>query len=331
MLPQRLGGHYDRAPLPGRIHGLAAWSPLPFHARPTALTLPAGTLVRRVAQILEFPEFGVANVHLSHGQLLNRRQLRWVADVLPPRAAILGDFNMVGAALLPEFADVGPRRATHDCGRILPLRLDRCLVRGLTPRHAAVLPRGGSDHHPILMVLSGRSGAGATRRVDFALSGLISPAPAGGPGSRRASAWPRAMRRDGIGQTDVRSDPHRRKAVSRDPERRAEGREAGGRGRRHRHLHRRAGGRRRGQPDRRRPDRGRRHRDRDGHRAGPARQGHHLQEAPPAEQPPPQRPSPARHRAARRRDQRPGSGRVGADAPVAAQPTRPEAGSEHGT
>jgi endonuclease/exonuclease/phosphatase (EEP) superfamily protein YafD len=152
-LPERLGGHYVRAPLPGRIHGLAAWSPSPFHAGPIALTLPAGTVVRRVAQILEFPDFAVANVHLSHGQWLNRRQLRWIARFLPPRAAILGDFNMVGDALLPGFADVGPRRATHAAARLVPLRLDRCLARGLTRREAAVLPRGGSDHHPILVVL----------------------------------------------------------------------------------------------------------------------------------------------------------------------------------
>ncbi len=151
-LPSLLGGCFSRAPLPGRAHGLAAWSSHPF-AAPVVLTLPAGTVVRRVAQIVSCEAFAVANVHLSHGQTLNRRQLRWLARFMPPRAAILGDFNMVGAALLPGFSDVGPRRATHAAGGLLRLRLDRCLVRGLRAREAVVLPRGGSDHRPISVVL----------------------------------------------------------------------------------------------------------------------------------------------------------------------------------
>ena len=57
-----------------------------------------GTLRR-----LYLEEFAVANVHLSHGQVLNRRQLRVIAQVLPPRAAVLGDYNLLGPALLPGF------------------------------------------------------------------------------------------------------------------------------------------------------------------------------------------------------------------------------------
>src|SRR6185437_15834238 len=34
QLPGRIGGHYARNPLPGRGHGLAAWSPHPFQATP---------------------------------------------------------------------------------------------------------------------------------------------------------------------------------------------------------------------------------------------------------------------------------------------------------
>jgi hypothetical protein len=34
-LPARIGGHYARNPLPGRLHGLAAWSPYPSPRRRT--------------------------------------------------------------------------------------------------------------------------------------------------------------------------------------------------------------------------------------------------------------------------------------------------------
>ena len=159
-LAARLGGHYMRSPLPGRRHGVATWSARAFARPPVALTLPAGAVVRRIALICELPGMAVANVHLSHGQILNRRQLRWLARFLPATAAVLGDFNMVGAPLLPGFADVGPRRWTHAAGTIVPLRLDRCLVRGLRCRDSAVLPRGGSDHRPIAVTLEG---APATR------------------------------------------------------------------------------------------------------------------------------------------------------------------------
>src|SRR5215831_19454780 len=75
-LPARTGGHYARASLPGRIHGLAMWTPRPLRTRPWVLPLPSGTLFQRVCQVIELGDFTVANVHLSHGQVLNRRQLR---------------------------------------------------------------------------------------------------------------------------------------------------------------------------------------------------------------------------------------------------------------
>ncbi len=65
-LPQHLGGFYARVPLPGRVHGLAVWSGHKF-PQPGVVHLPSGTMVRRLCQIVQLPEFAVANVHLSHG------------------------------------------------------------------------------------------------------------------------------------------------------------------------------------------------------------------------------------------------------------------------
>jgi endonuclease/exonuclease/phosphatase (EEP) superfamily protein YafD len=152
MLPHHLGGFYARIPLPGRIHGLAGWSPV-HRPRPRILKLPSGAVVDRVAQIIDLGSFSVANVHLSHGQVLNRRQLRHIAQHLPHRAAVMGDYNLLGPALLPGFRDVGPRDPTHLCADIVPLRLDRCYVRGLACAGARALDRAASDHRPIVVRL----------------------------------------------------------------------------------------------------------------------------------------------------------------------------------
>ncbi len=152
-LPSRIGGHYAWAPLPGRIHGLGMWSPTAWGETPSVTPLPPGSLVQRVCQIVEVGGFGIANVHLSHGQRLNRRQLRAIALHLPERAAVLGDFNLVGPCLIRGFRDVGPRRPTHMMGEIVPVRLDRCLARGLACEDARVLPRTTSDHRPIAVRL----------------------------------------------------------------------------------------------------------------------------------------------------------------------------------
>ncbi len=153
-LQDRIGGHYARSPLPGRIHGVACWSPRPF--RSAVHPLQPGTLIRRVCQVIDIGPFSVANVHLSHGQMLNRRQLRLIATLLPPTGAVLGDFNLLGPALLPGFRDVGPRGATHRMADMVPIRLDRCLARGLDCMEARVLPHLPSDHHPIRVVLRAR-------------------------------------------------------------------------------------------------------------------------------------------------------------------------------
>jgi len=152
-LPGDIGGHYARLALPGRHHGLAAWSSTPFNAPAISLTLQNGLFVRRVCQLLDLGPFTVANVHLSHGQVLNRRQLRRIATVLPPKAAILGDCNMLGAPFLPGFSDVGVRQPTHRMKGMIPFRLDRCFVRGMACVSSELLDQGDSDHRPLLVVL----------------------------------------------------------------------------------------------------------------------------------------------------------------------------------
>jgi endonuclease/exonuclease/phosphatase (EEP) superfamily protein YafD len=155
-LPFLVGGHFHWHPLPGRIHGLAAWGPEPLPP-PEALVLPVsrmpGRLPPRIAQILRLGAITVANVHLSHGQLLNRWQLLRLVRALEGPAAIIGDFNTVGPTVLPGFRDVGPREPTHRARNVLPFRLDRCLARGLYCLEARALDQGPSDHRPIALEL----------------------------------------------------------------------------------------------------------------------------------------------------------------------------------
>jgi exonuclease III len=156
-LPARVPGHYHRLPWPGRIHGLAAWSRHHF-AAPQVLPLPAsplpGRLPRRRTQIVQVGDVTFANVHLSHGQLLNRRQLLRIAAALRGRpSAIIGDYNAVGPSLIPGFADVGPREPTHFGGDVVPFRLDRCLVHRLVCTFTGTLDFGPSDHRPIVLDL----------------------------------------------------------------------------------------------------------------------------------------------------------------------------------
>jgi endonuclease/exonuclease/phosphatase (EEP) superfamily protein YafD len=156
-LPSLVGGHFFRHPMDRRIYGLAAWSP---HAFPptTALRLPASVLPGRVpprhAQMVRFAGISFANVHLSHGQFLNRWQLLHIASALDGPAAIIGDFNAVGPTVLAGFRDIGPRRRTHRASNIVNLRLDRCLARDIRLAGATVLDRGASDHHPIVLDLA---------------------------------------------------------------------------------------------------------------------------------------------------------------------------------
>lgn len=156
-LPTLVPGHYHRLPWPGRIHGLAAWSRHNF-ATPQVLPLPAsalpGRLPRRRTQIVKVGDITFANVHLSHGQLLNRRQLLRIAAALRGGpSAIIGDYNAVGPTPIPGFDDVGPREPTHFGGDVLPFRLDRCLIHGLACTFTTTLDFGPSDHKPIVLDL----------------------------------------------------------------------------------------------------------------------------------------------------------------------------------
>jgi endonuclease/exonuclease/phosphatase family metal-dependent hydrolase len=156
-LPGLVGGHFFRHAMDRRIYGLAAWSPRSF-PQTTALRLPASVLPGRVpprhAQLVQFGGISFANVHLSHGQFLNRWQLLHITSALEGPAAIIGDFNAVGPTLLPGFRDIGPRRRTHRSANIINLRLDRCLARDIAAIGSKVLERGASDHHPIVLDLA---------------------------------------------------------------------------------------------------------------------------------------------------------------------------------
>lgn len=155
-LPSLTGGHYARQPWPGRSHGLAAWCSRPMKPA-DALQLPAsripGRFPPRFAQMLEINDIVIANVHLSHGQVLNRLQLRRIARVTDGPTAIIGDFNTLGPIALRNFDDVGPRGSTHRAKEIVPFRLDRCMVRDLHCVHTRRLRRGRSDHRPIVIEL----------------------------------------------------------------------------------------------------------------------------------------------------------------------------------
>ena len=63
-------------------------------------------------------------------------------DRLPGLDLVMGDFNALGPTSLVGFRDVGPRRATHRAYGIVPVRLDRCLARGLRCTAATALAFG---------------------------------------------------------------------------------------------------------------------------------------------------------------------------------------------
>ena len=177
VLPQLVGGHFCRHGMDRRIYGLAAWSHEPFTPS-VALRLPAsvmpGRVPPRLAQLVKFRGIHFANVHLSHGQFLNRWQLLHIAEVLEGPAAIIGDFNAVGPIPLARLPRYRPAPA-HPPGRQCrgaeagPLH-----GRGRWRPHAAeVLDKGASDHHPIVLDLKAGEGAMTNRVMPGLLESLI--------------------------------------------------------------------------------------------------------------------------------------------------------------
>jgi len=155
-LPRLVGGRFVNLPWTGKSYHLAIWTPhenLKVEALDLPLSRVGGVFPQRAAQIVRVKGLSVANVHLSHGQWLNRRQLRTIAREVTGPLAIVGDFNALGPIILSGFADVGPRETTHFAQKVVPLRLDRCLVRGVDCLNAETLARGPSDHRPILIEL----------------------------------------------------------------------------------------------------------------------------------------------------------------------------------
>ena len=155
-LPTLAEGHYARQPWPGRRHGLAAWCRRQLQDF-GPLQLPAsalpGRFPPRFAQLVRFNEITFANVHLSHGQVLNRLQLREISRSTEGPTAIIGDYNTLGPIRLRQFSDVGPKASTHRAQEIVPFRLDRCMTRELKRVSAKALRRGRSDHRPIVIEL----------------------------------------------------------------------------------------------------------------------------------------------------------------------------------
>ena len=163
VLPAHVGGAFYTQPWKGKTYALGVWSkktPLsPFGLKLPFSRVP-GKFPPRVAQVIPLEGFTLVNVHLSHGQLLNRKQLREIARKIEGPLAIIGDFNAVGPIIMAGFEDVGPRRITHMAKKIVPFRLDRCLVRDVNCRNVKVLKRGQSDHRPIVLTLTPANNTG---------------------------------------------------------------------------------------------------------------------------------------------------------------------------
>ena len=153
-LPDRVGGHYARDPLPGRIYGLATWSREPLLDPPSILELQPGFILGTHCRSSRWTASRSRTSICRPAQVLNRRQLAHRCQALPARAAVLGDCNLIRPPVVPGFRDVRPRQGTHAFGGMVSVRLDRCLVRGLNCDRADVLVWGSSDHRPIAVQLS---------------------------------------------------------------------------------------------------------------------------------------------------------------------------------
>jgi endonuclease/exonuclease/phosphatase (EEP) superfamily protein YafD len=156
-LPSIVGGGYEARPFLNRKDGLGAWFRFPVDAV-ECVKLPQEAESRRKAQriamIIRIANRTVVNLHLSHDQMLLRRQFALVAEQIHGPAAIVGDFNVVGPLRRRDWCDVGPRTVTHFAKGFLPFRLDRCLTRDWPAIKNQTLCRGASDHRPIIVDLS---------------------------------------------------------------------------------------------------------------------------------------------------------------------------------
>ena len=162
-LQARLGGHYARRQMGHREHGPAVWSSHQLEdletialPRATRFDFPVPifrTVADRLALLVRVNDICFANVHLDHGQIANRRQIRHLVTTRGAIDVVAGDFNALGTTRVAGFEDVGPRTATHIAKGIVPVRIDRCLTRNIKAIRAEALARGKSDHRPILMDL----------------------------------------------------------------------------------------------------------------------------------------------------------------------------------
>ena len=159
VLPAIAGGRFYKLPWHGKTYSLALWVSVGSvgKVKTRALELPfsrlPGKFPPRLAQIVELDGFTIANVHLSHGQLLNRRQLRTIARAVEGPLAIIGDFSALGSLVMRGCKVVGTRGVMHVAERVVTLRLDRCFVRELTCVTSKVLEKGPSDQRPIVVEL----------------------------------------------------------------------------------------------------------------------------------------------------------------------------------
>ncbi|GAA1643141.1 endonuclease/exonuclease/phosphatase family protein [Actinoplanes couchii] len=135
--------------------GLAVLSRVPWDRQWTVAigAAPGDVVGERTAQVIEFPEVRVVNVHLTHRLLHGPAQLRRLLAALraDPRPTVLaGDLNMCRPTV---HLARGFRPAVR--GRTFPARfpvaqLDHLLAGpGVTVTAAAVGPAVGSDHLPV--------------------------------------------------------------------------------------------------------------------------------------------------------------------------------------
>ena len=155
-LTEHVGGQYLRTPMPGRIHGLAVWSPVPLRARPLVRALPSGAMFDRVCQdrgrIRTDHRCERASLARTAAQPATTAERREGAAISRRRRRGLQPDQSGAPARLSRCRL--PRKSTHVAGDVVPLRIDRCLVRGVTCLGASALLREASDHRPIMVTLN---------------------------------------------------------------------------------------------------------------------------------------------------------------------------------